>query len=317
MRGRVTIATGVLLALVFVAGGCAGTAANEAAVAVRDGGPPAVHPRWESCAAVPVEGTGLDGGTDALPLPRLDDSFAPVAAVLCRTGPQRRPGGGEDWVAVEERAGDVAALVAALRLPDEERTDGICTSDLVRPPWLVLLDARGRWIRPGVPVDGCGKPRREFRAAVEQLRTDRVSSRVLREIESDRAAAAGCSQVWADMVWVAGRYGKNGVPGALAAGDAEVRVCVYRVPASERGSSKPAGQFESGRTLTAGTWAAVRRELAATAAAGACTTPAGRFAVAHTPAGLIYVEADGCQRVLIDNDSALRTGTAKLRSLLF
>jgi hypothetical protein len=162
----------------------------------------------------------------------------------------------EELVAVEERAGDVAALVTRLRLPDEKRTGGFCTADLVLAPWLVLLDAQGRWIRPGVPVDGCGRPRREFRAAVEQLRTDRVSSRVLWEIESDRAAAAGCSQVWADMVWAAGRSGsgENGVPGTLAADYAEVRVCVYRVPARERGTGKPAGQFESGRTLAAGTW---------------------------------------------------------------
>jgi hypothetical protein len=114
-------------------------------------------------------------------------------------------------------------------------TDGSCTAEWVLVPWLVLLDAQGWCTRPGVPVDVCDKPRREFRAAVQQLRTDRVTSRVLREVESDRAAATGCSQSWADMVWVAGRSGsgENGFPGALAADDAEVRVCVYRAPASE------------------------------------------------------------------------------------
>jgi hypothetical protein len=314
MAGRATWVIGLGLAAGLVAGGCAGEPAVD-----RPGGPPVVHPRWESCA--PAADADLAGAQDALVGPALDDSFRPVAAVICRSAPVRRPSGGEDMVAAEERADDIAALVAALRLPDEERTDGACTLELPYVPWLALLDDQGRWVRPGVPADACGKPRREFREAFEQLRTRRVADRVLYETESDAAATSGCGQTWADMVWVVGRSGPGGTAEpTLPAADGPVRRCVYRVPASERGGDKPAGQFEAGDTLPAATWTAVRRELAATRPAAACTSPASRFAVLHPPAGgTLYAEADGCRRVLIEGPAGpagLRQGTPALTGLI-
>ncbi|GIF22474.1 hypothetical protein BJ973_002799 [Actinoplanes tereljensis] len=295
----------VLLVVALLAGGCAGQAA--------DGGEsPVVQPRWESCAAVTPE-----EGTEGLALPKLDDSFVPVSAVICRTVPVRRPSGGEDMVAAEDKAGDIAGLLATLRLPDEKPTNGACTADLVLVPYLVLLDADGRWIRPGVPVDACRKPRIEFRDALGQLKTERVSGRVVLELESDEAAASGCGQAWADMVWVIGENGGgNASLAPLAPENAEVRRCVYRVPAKEQGGAKPAGEFETGGKLPAGTWAAVRRELTNAAPAGRCTTPASRFAVLTTPAGEVYVEGDGCRRALL-GETALRTATPALEKLLF
>ena len=319
MAGRVaTLAIG--LALMLTAAGCAGT--------VPAGGEPAsagglvVHPRWESCAdAYPEDGSAVDG-QDALSSPRLDDVFQPVAAVICGTEQQQRPGGGSDLIAVEERADDVTALVSTLRLPDEEPTDLACTLEAPLVPWVVLLDEQGRWVRPGVPVDECRKPRHEVRTAYDQLRTERVKTRVLREIESDGAAASGCTQTWGDMVWATGKMGggQDHTPGPLPADDAEVRVCIYQVSPGERGGDKPAGEFESGGKLAAGRWPAVKRALAAGGPASACTTPGTRFAVLHVPAALIYVEADGCRRVLIEGGtgpSALRQGTADLAALLF
>ena len=229
----------------------------------------------------------------------------------------RRPGGGADLIAAEERATDIAALLAALRLPDEKPTDGACTADMVITPWLALVDEAGRWIRPGVPVDACGKPRREVRDALGKLALQRVSGRTVGTVESDRAVAAGCTQTWADMVWAVGRMGGGqGTPRRpLAADDTTVRVCVYQVPARERGSGKPAGQFESGRKLAAGEWAAVKKELAAARTPAGCTTPASRFAVLYAPDAQLYVEADGCRRVLDDN--ALRTASPALLSVVF
>ena len=310
---------------VLMTTGCAGSAPPSAGGPPgvdRSGGAPAVQARWESCAsAAPAAGTSFDAGQDALVLPRLDDGFAPVAAVVCRQALHERPGGGTDMLAVEERADDVTALIAAVRLPDAARTDGACTMELPAVPWLAVLDAQGRWTRPGVPVDECGKPRREFRTAYDQLRLRRVSARVVGQVESDAAAASGCGQTWADMVWVAGRTGggHEGAAGELGAGDAAVRVCVYRVPAGERGGDKPAGDFVSGRRLSAAEWAGIRRELAAAAPAAACTTPATGFAVVHAPAATVYVEADGCRRVLIESrtgPSTLRQAAAELTSLV-
>jgi hypothetical protein len=194
----------------------------------------------------------------------------------------------------------------------------------VLAPWLALVDSEGRWIRPGVPVDACRKPRKEFRDALARTAWTRVGTKVLGEVTSDRAAASGCEQRWADMVWVVGQDGdKAAVPlPSLAPDDSPVRACVYSVPPPERGSGKPAGDFVSGGVLPDVRWAAIKRELAATTApAPACTTPATRFAVLHPEnAGQIYVEGDNCRRVLIDHGNGPagpRAGTPALIKLVF
>ncbi|MEU2610514.1 hypothetical protein ABZ570_02835 [Micromonospora sp. NPDC007271] len=317
-------AAACVVGLALAVAGCARTApaGDGTAGSPRLPGALTVHSHWESCdAATAMTVVEPDDSQAGLSLPRIDEGFQPVAAVVCRVEPQQRPSGGSDLVAVEERADDVATLMVALRLPDEKPTNGACTEEMPFVPWLALLDAQGRWVRPGIPTDACRKPRREFRAAYGQLTTRRVTTRVLREIESDKAVASGCSQRWADMVWVAGQSGgaQHDIPASLAADGTEVRVCVYRVPASEQGSGKPAGEFESGGKLSASQWTAVKHELTTAAPASVCSTPSSRFAVLHLPTGLVYAEADGCRRVLIEagaGPSVMRQGTPRLLSLL-
>jgi hypothetical protein len=82
----------------------------------------------------------------------LDVDFAAVAAIVCGGDTQDRPDGSQYSTATEDRAGDVAKLVAALRLPDEPRTQRLRTHEYFTVPWFVLLDVQGRWVRPGVPV---------------------------------------------------------------------------------------------------------------------------------------------------------------------
>jgi hypothetical protein len=122
------------------------------------------------------------------------------------------------------------------------------------------------------------------------------------------------------MVWSTGKLGGGRhTPGPLPADDAEATVCVYRVPPGERGGDKPAGEFESGGKLPAGRWPAIKRALTAAGPASPCATPAGRFAVLHLSGTEIYLEADGCRRVLIEGGtgaSPLREGTAELVTLL-
>ncbi|KUL31005.1 hypothetical protein ADL15_23985 [Actinoplanes awajinensis subsp. mycoplanecinus] len=134
-------------------------------VSVASGGPK-VHSQWVSCAVGP--GNRQDG-QDALTLPRLTDSFPAVSAVICDFRPTR----GTKLTPTEKRTTDVTALLTALRLPDEAATAQACTQELPFVPWLILMDAQNRWIRPGVPVDSCGKPRQEFRDAYRKLLPDR------------------------------------------------------------------------------------------------------------------------------------------------
>ena len=139
---------------------------------------------------------------------------------------------------MEERADEVAALVAALRLPDEKSTADVCTLEAPLIPWLALLDAQGRWVR---------------------------------EIESDEAAASGCGQRWADMVWVTGQFGggQDTSPSALPADDADVRVCIYRVPASEQGGGNaPAHRADLRGSRRLPTGADRHRQRSECAAAG-------------------------------------------------
>src|SRR6185312_2757711 len=120
---------------------------------------------------------------------RIDPAFVPVAAVLCGREVRPRAGGGREQVATERRADEIAALLAALRLPDQGRGRGefACTLDLLVPPWLALLDDRGRWLRPYLPTDSCGKPRPEVRAALDGLRLTTVDTRTVGLVESSAA----------------------------------------------------------------------------------------------------------------------------------
>jgi hypothetical protein len=267
-------------------------------------GPLAIEPSWASCqVAVPDQAQLY--GADAINLPLLDVTFVPVSAVVCQSRPEKRADGGEDLVATESTTTEITALLAALRMPDEPLSGAICPADLPIVAWFALLDAQGRWVRPGVPQDVCGKIRIEVRDAVAGLALTEVSTRTLREIVSAGANASGCAQQWADMVWVQTTQGGGewGVFGRDAFGDdGQIRLCLYRVPDSEQRGGKPAGDFERGSVLSAPQWATIREAMRKAGPARDCTTPAGRFALLRRTDdqfGEIYVELDGCRRIVM------------------
>jgi hypothetical protein len=283
-----------------------------------------VQPRWTSCAA-DAPPPSPEGGLDALRLPRLDGDFAPQTVTICAEQIDQRADGGKDLVAAESRAGDITGLVAALRLPDRQPTTGACTLELPTVPWFALLDAQGRWVRPGVPIDECGKARIEVRDALAGLHLTRVSTRVLRQVESPQAAASGCSQTWANMIAVETTQGSAtpaAVGPALPAPTEPMRLCVYRVPASEQGTDKPGGDFERGAVLAPRRQAAIEKALLAAPPARNCPTEASRFAVLSSADGTgatVYVELDGCQRIMavpVDGSPLLAQGNAALVALL-
>ncbi|MEV4282432.1 hypothetical protein [Actinoplanes xinjiangensis] len=332
-RGRVVLAVGGVLTL--MAAGCAGqvggTGQAEGGPTSAVSGAPQIHPQWRSCAVEPSM-QPTDEGTGTVLLPHLVDTFLPVAAVMCGEQTQRRPDGGTDLIAVEDRADEVTALLAALRLPDAlppplpDAPDPsssdmpwpspsdvpppplpgpgddtqLCTAEGHIAPRMVLLDGRGRWVRPGLPRDSCGKPLAEATTAMRELRWTRVSTRVIQEVESAEAAASGCSQVFTDMVWYTAFYPptRRGDIAPQADDTAAVRLCVYRVKASEQNTEKPQGDFVSGGLLPPGRWAAVKREIQGSRPAAPCTTPADRFAVLTTPRATIHVELDNCRRLV-------------------
>ena len=198
-------------------------------------------------------------------------------------------------------------------------------AELPTVPWFVLLDEQGRWIRPGVPRDKCGKVRIEVRDAVSGLRLTRVATRVLNELESAQAAAAGCSQGWADVIAMEPHQDsqlRQAVGSDPFPAGKRVRLCVYRVPSSEQGTGKPAGDFEHGGVLTPDRQAQVKKSLLATAPARPCSKPANRFArfaPADDAAGEVYIELDGCQRIMTapaTGSPTISQGNAGIAALL-
>ncbi|WP_433062151.1 hypothetical protein [Dactylosporangium sp. CS-033363] len=288
------------------------------ACAARDAGgrQPGVHPAWTSCEQV---GTETVAGPGPLELPRLPAGFTPAAVVVCDEPVQPRADGGEDVVQRERRGTKVDALTAALRLPDQPRTTSPCTMDLPGIAWFAVLDAAGRWLRPGVATDACGKLRIEARQAVERLELTTVRTRVLREMTSSAAASTGCQMAWADMVGaVTADQGSIDYAGRPAdAPKGQVRLCLYRVQPAEQGSGKPRGDFDRGGALSEERWTPLRAKLLAAGPPSPCTAHASRFALFLRPdgtGGTVYAELDGCRRLFFDTmgGGALRQGDQAL-----
>ncbi len=276
--------------------------------------------RWTSCALEAPE-MGERGGflsvEDTADLPRLAADFTPVAIVVCGNAVQQRAGGGEDLVAVEQRSEDVAAVVAALRMPDEPGTTGPCTADLPAAPWLAVVDAEGRWMRPGIPLSPCRKQRAEFRRAMDALPLTTVATRTIAEITSAEAANSGCSQSWKDVIAIETTSGpglRSGKPEPFPAGP--VRLCVFEV-SQEKGD----GEFAYGTVLPEDRRVPIEQALLKAGQPEPCNVHASRFALVWSASGadpLTYVELGGCHRIMSTGigGTVLAQGDAALAALL-
>ena len=113
-------------------------------------------PREPAAEAVPAPWTGCDPNVVA---GRIPATFEPVAAYLCtpsltvENAPRTAPP-----APAQRLDGDLGPLLAALNAPDEPRSSGPCTLELVVGPSIWLVDADGDAIRAVYPVDRCGRP---------------------------------------------------------------------------------------------------------------------------------------------------------------
>ncbi|MET7750404.1 hypothetical protein [Micromonospora sp. NPDC005367] len=267
-------------------------------------GNPGGQGRWTSCAEVAPEMTTagfMVTAKDAGGLPPLDDGFSPVAVVICGQETQQRPDGGQDRVLTERRTDEVDGLVASLRLPDEPFGAGACTMELPGAPWLALIDAGGRWTRPGMPLDRCGKLRSEVKEALDALPMTTVSTRTVAELVSAEAAAAGCSQGWKDMIAVETTMNpdapRRALPEPLPAGR-QIRLCVYELSKNDPGT----GNFVHGTVLPPERQTAIGQALRQAGPVAVCTEQSRRFALLWPTSGedpQTYVELDGCHRIMV------------------
>lgn len=302
--GRAGTAGAVLLVLALV-GGCSAWAAPAAAR------PPApVQESWPGCGAVGAF-RAADGDAGVGPAKRggVPDGFVPTAVVLCQEGERRSANGDTVSVDLERTATGTGRLLTYLARADERPTDGACPAIAIGPPWLFLLDASGRYVAPQVPLDACGLP---IGWSGEHLAWDSLSytDRVVHEgdvVESAEVRRAGCSMSWKDVVgdYATSSHRRAGTFAGDPFGGRTLKVCVYEVPDAERGTDAAPGDFVAGRTLDererTQVVAALRKARETPAG---CGSPNARFATLTSTAGgpFVYVELDGCRRVVADGD---------------
>jgi hypothetical protein len=293
----------VLFAALVLAGLAACSGGRDAVPA----GTATVQNAWHGCRALKHTNDAYEllalGGQGGAPA-----DFRSVTVVRCLVEERQQPDGSVALTHVEQRAaGDLKPLLQALALPSQQpgKSEQVaCTADAWLPPWLFLMDSRGRWIYPKIPTNVCAKPRQEFSAAYDALAfTDRATE-VLRTVRSAAAVRAGCEQRSTDMVWFASHFEHpTSTPPADPFQGHPLRACSYRSIAAERGQDKAQGEFTSGGPLAAAKAAAVARALrASTWKPTNCTTQAHLVALVwrqDQQGPQLYVELDSCRRALV------------------
>ncbi|HEY5821338.1 MAG TPA: hypothetical protein VIT20_05150 [Propionibacteriaceae bacterium] len=290
-----------------LAGGLGGCSSTVEAAPTR---PAEMQQPWPGC-----EATGAFQETDSFAGPpgqgSIPNAFQATTAVLCQTDDRTNADDELVLVGLERRATDITSLLTYLAQPSRVSTrpdDLVCQTMAVSLPWLFLLDAQGRWVTPALPTDECNFPLGTFDAdgpTYGRLAYHDAVVTQLRVTESAEARAAGCAMQWKNMVQV--ETSDGAVTGETIRtdpfGGSEVGVCLYDVPDEEASADSPTGEFRAGRKLDQEMSKDVVAALIGSKAAPAdCSKRASGFAVLRSSRGepTVYVELDGCQRILTD-----------------
>jgi hypothetical protein len=156
-------------------------------------------PPASSAAATPVptisEGPVVPGQPACVGWPTgavsvsLPVSFVPVSVERCANGAQTIPGKGLWTTATLQRADSgLAGLVNALRQPTVSRRPGaVCPALAEIPPQVVLIGANGEKLIPRLPTTGCGLIQSRVLAALDALRWQPVSVRLIAKLAGGTA----------------------------------------------------------------------------------------------------------------------------------
>jgi hypothetical protein len=133
-----------------------------------------VAPGQSACVGWPTDATSA-----SLPV-----SFVPVSVERCVNGAQVIPGKGLWTTATLQRSDSgLAGLVNALRQPPATRRPGtVCPAVAVIPPQVVLISADGKKLIPLLPASGCGLTQSQVLLALNALRWQPVSVRLIAKI---------------------------------------------------------------------------------------------------------------------------------------
>jgi hypothetical protein len=157
--------------------------ASATPVPTVSGGP--VVPGQPACAGWPTGATSV-----TLPV-----SFVPVSVERCVNGAQAVPGKGLWSTSTLERSDSgLAGLINALRQPSVTHRPGtVCPALAVIPPQVVLIGANGEKLIPRLPSTGCGLVQSKVLAALDALRWQPVSVRLIAPISGATTPAVSGS----------------------------------------------------------------------------------------------------------------------------
>jgi hypothetical protein len=259
------------------------SAVSSTPVPTTTGGP--VTPGEPACA-------GWPGGVARGPLPA---SFVPVAVMRCVDSYQMIPGKGQWLTATLERADkNLAPLIEALRLPPGRTSPRImCPQIAMVPPQIVLVSSDGKTIMPRLPLSGCGLVQQQVLAALSALPWQKVSVRLVSQVQTQQEVASGCTPGFRDPFVTYGSLRPSPGGAVFSAPPSSLRICVY-----SSGGTTSAAQFVRAATVTGSTESELLAGLSGAGRASLCTLPHSTFAVIEGPGSpLIYVELGGCDRV--------------------
>jgi len=161
---------------------------------------------------------------------------------------------------VKQRADHgLAKFISALRRPSVTTPANVaCLTILYLEPSFVLIDRRGRVLRPALPVMECGKPFPAAITALQHLPWLTVSVRRTKQIATRAELASGCSSQWGDLFKMGNLQPSGGGP-AFSPRPARLRVCIYQDPShnfirggyiSQAAETKLLAEIQGGLTST-------------------------------------------------------------------
>ncbi len=170
----------------------------------------------------------------------------------------------------------------------------LCPEIAMVPPQFVLVGGGGKMLVPQLPLSGCGLVQPQVLAALNALSWQRVSVRLVSQIQTQQEVASGCTPQYRDPFLAYGSLRPSPGGAVLGTQPARLRICVYA-----SGGATGTAQFVRAATVTGATASQLLAGLSGAGRPTLCSLPHAKFAViGGAGAPLIYVELGGCDRVL-------------------
>jgi hypothetical protein len=276
-----------------------------------------------ACPSAEQLGSSGGAGIVAAPLP---GDLAVTEVVECSVEDRPVAGDGVWSFNVEKRSiVGIERLLATLRTKDEPAPANLtCALVGITLPWFALVDTRGNWVRPHLPLTMCGAPQPAMMSALAAVSWSTVRATKDKQVTTQaqataeaQAAAVGCATPFKDMISIDAsfRVPTSSPSGLLGSPQTGFTVCHYA--ASKDPGGMPLLTFISGRRVSGTAAATLANALMAAGPVQPCqlahTTVIGIFTSASD---WLLIEDDGCHRVLDGGNNSWSQATPALLATL-